>query len=207
MADSKLSAIATKITALLKSVRYYISDGSGANKYSDLEQLAVWVNGFRLARIATARTLTSTTAAQAIFDAANDTVTLPVGVYLVDGVISINTMSATSGNAQFQIKGAGTAVLADVLIDIVGIDGATATAAARSGSTMVTETSPASAVTAGTGTAMQMNINGTIEVTTAGTLIPSIALVTANAAIVAAGSYLRFSPVGPNNMQSSEDWA
>lgn len=207
MADTKLSAIATKISALVKTVRYYISDGTTTNKYSDLEQLASWINGFRLVRIATARTLTSQTAAQAIFDAANDAVTLPVGTYIVDGVISINTMSATSGNAQFQLLGAGTAVLADILVDIVGIDGATATAATRTGSTMVTASSPASAVTATTGTGMQMNIKGSFEVTTTGTLIPSIALVTANAAVVAAGSFLRFQRVGDNNMQASEDWA
>lgn len=207
MADTKLSAIATKITTLVKAVRYAISDGTTTNKYSDLEQLASWINGFRMVRIATARTLANQTAAQAIFDAANDTLTLPVGVYVFEGVIVLSAMSATTGNSQFQLLGAGNAVLAGIVFHIVGVDGASATTATQTGSTAVTASSPASASTAGTGTGQTINVRGSFEVTTAGTLIPSIALVTAAAAVVAAGSYLRFNRVLDNNAQASEDWA
>lgn len=207
MADTELSAIATKITALVKAVRYYISDGTNVNKYSDLEQLASWLSSFRMARIAADRTLTSTTSEQTIFDAANDTLTLPTGTYLIDGVISLSTMSATSGNASFRLVGAGTAVTANVLIDNIGIDGNTATIGTRTGSTQITNNSPTSAVTAGTSTSMQLRIKGCFEVTAAGTLIPSLALVTANAAVVKAGSHLRFTRVGDTGFQASEDWA
>ena len=71
----------------------------------------------------------------------------------------------------------------------IGIDGATATAAALTGSTAVTSAFPASQHSAGTGTTQQTLIEGTFKVTTEGTVIPSIALVTAAAAVVAAGSF------------------
>lgn len=207
MADTKLSAIATKIASLVKSVRYYISDGTTTNKYSDLEQLASWIQGFRTVRTPSARNLTNSTASQAIFDSANDVLTLPTGTYIFKALLSLSGMSSTSGNFQFQLLGAGNAVLADIIIYAVGIDGATATAAAQTGSTSVTANSPASIVSAGTGTGAQTLIEGTFEVTTAGTIIPSLALVTASAAVLAAGSYFQCTRIGDAGMASSEDWS
>lgn len=207
MADTKLSAIATKIASLVKSVRYYISDGTTTNKYSDLEQLASWIQGFRTVRAPAARNLTNSTASQAIFDSANDVLTLPTGTYLFEALLSISGMSATSGNYQFQLLGAGSAVLADILFIGLGVDGATATSATQTGSTSVTANSPTSMLTAGTGTGAQALIKGTFEVTTAGTIIPSLALVTASAAVLAAGSYFQCTRIGDAGMASSEDWS
>jgi hypothetical protein len=154
------------------------------------------------------RTLTSQTAAQAIFNSpTNGRLTLPTGCYQIEGVIYLDTMNTTSGNAQLGLLGSGSAVLGAQLVHVVGVDGASGAAATQTGSTTrAGNTSPASAVTAGTGTAMTMRIRGTFEVTTAGTIVPSIALVTANAAIVRTGSYLRFKRLGSTSLVSSGRW-
>ena len=138
-------------------------------------------------------TLTSTTATQKLFDAtANGALTLDVGVYEYNTMLRITNMSATSGNAQFNVLGAGTAVIgASSLLGSFGTDGGTAGTAALSiaGSTVVGTTTPASLASAGTSTSMGAQARGLLRVTTAGTIIPSIALVTAAAATVGAGSY------------------
>jgi hypothetical protein len=143
-------------------------------------------------RQAAAYTLTSQTASQKLFGIGNGAASLPTGIYEFDALVYITGMSATSGNALISLLGAGTATLvATPLFYTVGIDGAAATAATQTGSTSITTATPASAVTAGTGTAMTANLTGTFEVTVAGTIIPSISLVTAAAAVVAIGSYFK----------------
>lgn len=152
--------------------------------------------------------LTSQTAAQKLFNSpVGGTLTLETGTYEFDGIVSISTMSATSGNAQFLLLGAGGATLANVIFFGIGADGAVNAAAALSGSTTQgANSSPASIVTAAVGTALQLWLKGTFEVTVAGTIIPSIALVTANAAVVLAGSYLKFKRVGATTMVSVGQW-
>lgn len=205
MADTAISGL-TAVTVTASTDEFAVNQ-AGASKKTTLEQIALFAQAQNFARIATARTLTSTTTAQAIFDSANDTLTLTTGVYFFDGLLRLSSMSATSGNFQFQILGAGTAVLNDVLYHAVGTDGATDTAATQTGSTSVTSSSAASIVTASTNTNAHVNLKGTFEVTSAGTIIPSIALVTASAAIVAAGSYLRFMRVADINATSLGAWA
>lgn len=140
-------------------------------------------------------TLGSNTNVQKMFNAStNGTLTLPVGSYIFDAVVGVDTMSATSGNAALSIIGAGTATLGSVLQVVQGIDGAKATAgAATGGSWSVTNDAPAantSVVTAQTAAEMAFYWKGSFKVTTAGTIIPSIDLITANAAVVKAGSYM-----------------
>lgn len=139
------------------------------------------------------RTFTSNTTEQAIFtNPTNGRLTLETGTYLFEGVINVGTLSATSGNAAIDILGAGTATIGAWLWHAVGVDGNTATAATQTGSTTVTQQSAASIVTAGTGTVMTVNLRGTFEVTGAGTIIPSLTMVTASASVVAIGSYILF---------------
>lgn len=153
------------------------------------------------------RTLPNDTNENAIFNSpTNGRITLETGVYLFEGLISVNTMSATSGNALLDILGAGTATCAAWLYHVVGADGNINTAGTQTGSTTNTQQSAASILTAGTGTSMHMRIRGTFEVTGAGTLIPSIDLVTAAAAVVAIGSYLVFRRVGSTSMVSVGQW-
>lgn len=153
------------------------------------------------------RTFTSNTTEQAIFtNPTNGRLTLETGCYLFEGLINVGTMNATSGNAAIDILGAGTATIAAWLWHAVGVDGATATAANQTGSTTVTQQSAASIVLAGTGTAMTVRLRGTFEVTSAGTIIPSLTLVTANAAVVAIGSYLVFRRMGATSVVSVGQW-
>lgn len=159
-------------------------------------------------RQAASRTLTSTTAEQKLFDSVtNGALTLPTGVFFFEGMVYITGLSATSGNMAFDILGAGTAVLSDVLYQAVGIDGAAAAAATQTGSTMIQGQSPASIVTAGTATACAFSLEGTFEVTTAGTIIPSVSLVTAAAGTVAAGTYFKATYRGVLNAVSQGQWS
>jgi hypothetical protein len=151
-------------------------------------------------------TLTSNTNVQKLFNAtANGTLTLEPGTYMFECLISLSSMSATSGNAAFSL--AGTATLGTILMFCDGVDGATATAAAGSNSMAITAAFPASMVTAGVGTALQAYIKGTFRVTVAGTIIPSIQLVTAAAAVVAAGSFFRCRRVGSASVTNVGQWS
>jgi hypothetical protein len=143
-----------------------------------------------ICRLTADYTLTSTTSEQKLFNAStNGRLTLETGAYYFECLASISSLSATSGNGAFDILGAGGATLADVLYHSVGVDGNTATAATQTGSTMIQGQSPASQQTAGTGTSWNFRNAGTFEVTAAGTIVPSVTLVTAAAGIVRAGSY------------------
>lgn len=156
------------------------------------------------------RTFTSNTSQQAIFTTpANGTLTLETGTYLFDGLIAMNTMSATSGNGKFSIIGAGTATLGAILWYAVGNDnaGAGTTGAAAGGSWHAVATqAAANIVTAGTGVALAFHVNGTFEVTGAGTIIPSFAQTTANAAVISIGSYLKFRRIGSTSVTSVGQW-
>ena len=159
-------------------------------------------------RAATSRALTSTTTEQQLFGTpTNGRITLEVGLYFFEGLVYVTGMNATSGNARISIGGAGTAVTADWLWYATGIDNTTPTnAGTQTGSFSITDQSVASIVTATTGTAMGAELRGTFEVTTAGTIIPSIQLVTANAATLAAGSYIMLRRMGAPNYTSVGQW-
>lgn len=162
----------------------------------------------RVARQHADYTLASQTAAQPLFNvAAAGRIRLPVGVYTVDGLVHITGMSATSGNAQLDLLGGGGATLAAQLIQLVGIDAAANAANAGQITTILGQnTSPASAVAAATNTELTLKIDGTFEVTVEGTVIPSIALVTAAAAVVKAGSYIRFRRLGDVTLTGIGEW-
>lgn len=136
-------------------------------------------------------TLTSTTAAQKLFNTStNGALTIPVGVYFFEAMLYLLTMSATSGNGAFSL--AGTATLNSFLYQVVGIDSTTPlTGAAAQQLGAQANASAASMITATTGTGMLVSLRGTFDCTVTGTIIPSIALVTAAAAVVQAGSFFK----------------
>lgn len=207
MADTKVSAL-TAVTTPAGTSEIPVNE-AGTSKKLTLDQASEFAAHGAFIRQAADVTLTSSASQQKLFNATtNGRLTLATGTYLFDAQLSLTTMSATSGNAAFSVKGGGTATLADVLYHVVGADGNTATAATQTGSTTIatTGTSVASAVTAGTGTSAQMHIKGTFEVTGAGTVIPSITLVTANAAVLLAGSYFRCQRIGAAGLTSSGAW-
>ena len=160
-------------------------------------------------RQAANRTLTSTTAAQKVFDSvAGGTLTLATGIYEFRCQVHVTGMSATSGNAQFQILGAGTATLARVSYSVVGNDNNSPLAAStRGGSASNSSSSAASAITAGVGTGMFMDIVGQFDCTGAGTIIPSIALVTAAAGTVVQGTYFLVDRLGDTGAVSVGNWS
>ena len=152
-------------------------------------------------------TLTSQTAAQKLFNfSANGALTLSTGRYLFRAIIYLTGMSATSGNAAFSF--AGTATLANILYHVTGIDNSSPlNAGTRTGSASVTSASVASMVSAATGTGMVAIIEGMVNVTGAGTIIPSIALVTAAAAAVKAGSFFECIRVGDTGSNTQGSWS
>jgi len=136
----------------------------------------------------------------------NGRLTLETGAYFFECVLSVSGMSATSGNAAFDILGAGSATIGTALYHVTGIDGNANTAAAQTGSTSTNAQTPASMVSAATGTVLNASMRGTFEVTVAGTIVPSITLVTASAATVAAGTYFRCRRIGSTTVGSVGQW-
>lgn len=186
MADTKISALTAVVTPATTD-EFVVNQGNTSKKITRAQMLDT--DRYMLRQDGT-RNLTSQTASQALFDAAYDTLTLPVGTYRFEAMLYLTAMSATSGNLLLNVLGAGTAVTAAWLWHALGIDAVTPTAAAtQTGSFAITSSSVASIVTAGVGTAMGVRVEGMFEVTTAGTLIPSVSLVTSAAATVAVGTY------------------
>lgn len=154
------------------------------------------------------RTFTSNTSQQAIFSSpANGTLTLETGTYLFECLVSMDTMSATSGNGKFSLIGAGTATLGSILYLLMGQDAALNTAGTISGNTQTTATVAATdSVTAATATVMTFLVKGTFKVTSAGTIIPSFAQTTAAAAVVKIGSYFKCNRIGDTSVVSVGQW-
>jgi hypothetical protein len=154
------------------------------------------------------RTLPNDTNENAIFNSVtNGRITLETGTYFFKGMIYVTGMSATSGNALIDVLGAGTATAGTWLWQAWGIDNSTLTnAGTKTGAFTITQQSVASIVTAGTGTGMAVQIEGTVEITGAGTMIPSIDQVTAAAATLAAGSYFCINRIGSTSMTSVGQW-
>lgn len=136
-------------------------------------------------------TLTSTTATQKLFNATtNGALTLDVGVYEFVTQMQLSTMSTTSGNLSFTVLGAGTAVIgANALIYSSGADGGATNASALSGTVRTGVVTGAPFAIAGASTSFTGYAHGMFRVTTGGTIIPSVALTTAAAAVVIAGTH------------------
>lgn len=140
-------------------------------------------------------TLTSTTAQQKLFNLGTSSggeVLLETGIYKTRIQLYITSMSATAGNGIFSILGAGTATLGKSMRHSVGVDNTTPTTALTQNGAWSLNTATNNMAANNTGTAMAVTIEGILHVTVAGTVIPSIALTTAAAAIVNAPSYIVF---------------
>lgn len=135
-------------------------------------------------------TLTSTTAAQKLFNAStNGALTLPIGTYRYEALLYLTAMSTTAGNGAFGLLGAGTATISSALSQAVGVDGIIAAGGGASQSYWTGVTSNAAIMTAVTTTSLNVSIRGTFRVSAAGTIIPSFSLTTAVAAVVEPNSY------------------
>jgi hypothetical protein len=141
-------------------------------------------SGVSYTTLASARALTSTTSAQALFDSAHDALAVDASsTYVFECLVHITAMSATSGNADFNLLGAGTATLSGGRAMVWGLDGAHDNLSARQG--RLTDdgvSTTGNMLAATTGTQMHALIRGKFRVNTGGTIIPSIALTTAASA-------------------------
>lgn len=154
-----------------------------------------------------AYTLSNVGTAQQLFNAStNGRITLETGTYLIEGYVSLTAMSATSGNATFDL--AGTATLGSIIWQGYGRDAASDAATGTLSGSFSTDATLTAAplLTAATTTAAIFKLHGTLEVTAAGTLQPRITLQTASGAIVGAGSYFRIRRVGSDTFTKFGRW-
>ena len=156
------------------------------------------------------RTLTSTTAVQQIFNQTqNGALTLPTGRYSFQCGVYITNMSSTSGNARFDLVGAGTATVNGIFYATSGIDNnSPLTVGNRGGSISVTSQSVANGLSsASTGTGVASQITGTFNVTSGGTIIPSLLLTTAAAATLKENSYFRCQKIAATGVNATSEWS
>lgn len=152
-------------------------------------------------------TLTSSTTRQKLFASpSNGRITLEPGVYFFKMLIRLSSMSATSGNCSFDILGAGTATAGSWLWNWNAMDGVSAAIGAWSSGIAVTAATPNPCATATTAAEILFEASGSFEVTGAGTLIPSVTLNTAAAAVVAIGSFFMCERYGSTSMASVGQW-
>lgn len=154
------------------------------------------------------RTFTSNTLQQAIFNSpAAGTLTLETGTYLFECLLTMDTMSATSGNGKFSLNSGGSATVGSILYMILSFDALNNTLATISGNSQITATQTiTNHATAGTAAGATLLVKGTFEVTGAGSIIPSYAQTTGAAAVVKIGSYFRCHRIGSTTVASVGQW-
>jgi Pectate lyase superfamily protein len=149
-------------------------------------------------------TLTASGSAQKLFNATtNGTLTVQGSTaYEFECLLNITGLSSSSHTIDFGFG--GTASFTGCTYDAI-----TATAAGGSASIFSVASASATAITAATtGTTLQALIRGTLRINGAGTIIPQITQVTANAAgSVAAGSRIRLAAIGGSTVTSVGDWS
>jgi hypothetical protein len=153
------------------------------------------------AKSASAFTLANSTAAQRLLNVStNGAILLPGdSTFKFKCAFDVSGMSSTSGNLRFSLQGAGTAVLSNIKYTSYGLDNSVpANAGALSGLLSNVSQHAGGIATASAGTAVFANIEGTFSIAgTAGTLIPSVSLVTAVAtAVVSAGAWIEIEKIG-----------
>jgi len=162
------------------------------------------------------KTMTSNTSLQAIFDNTTGTGGLTSGAltvgastsYFFEMSINVSAMSATSGNMGFSIVGAGTATFTSAAWHAFGLDSTNQqTAAAGGTSWRATVGATGNIVTAATGTAASAIVKGIFRINGAGTIIPSIQLTTASAAVIGVNTWFKCYPVGTDTVISVGNWA
>ena len=141
-------------------------------------------------------TLVSQTAAQPMFKGAsgstNGALTLPAGNYAFECFFNLSAMSTTSGSFGFALAGTAT------FTQNWQTTGSKAANLVTAASPQVTYNTAANTtiVTASTATAGWAKVTGAIRVSVGGTIIPSVSLSQAAAAVVGIGSYFRIRPTG-----------
>lgn len=162
---------------------------------------AVLVDQFIL--LQATNTLTSQTAAQALFDVTgNGAVTLVAGAYEFDCVFSLSSMSSSSGSFGFALGGTAT------LSQYWWSNANKATLATAAGGQVTYNTAANTAIaTATTATVGFARCGGILTVTVGGTVIPQVSLGVAAAAVVGVGSYFKIRALGGSAVTSIGNWS
>lgn len=157
-------------------------------------------------------TLTSQTAAQALFDVTGSgQVTLVAGTYEFECQFSLSSMSATAGTFGFALGGGAT--FTQYWWALARKAAFTNTAGAVTLATAVTTTYNTAAntaltdATASTATTAFARIHGVVIVTVGGTLIPQVSLTQAAAAVVGIGSFFKIRALGSSAATTSGNWS
>ena len=160
------------------------------------------------------KTMTSNTSLQAIFSGGTGGLTngaLTVAeteTYYFECSINVSSMSGTSGNLGFSIVGGGTATFTSAAWHAFGLDATTQTTAAAAGTSFhANQAATGNIVTAVAGTAVSVFIKGIFRINGAGTIIPSIQLTNASAAVIGANSWFKCYPIGSNTVVSVGNWS
>ncbi len=148
-------------------------------------------------------TLTSQTAAQALFDVTGSgQVTLVAGTYEFECQFSLSSMSGTSGSFGFALGGGAT------LTQYWWSNANKATLATAAGGQVTYNTAANTAIaTATTATVGFARCGGVIIVTVGGTVIPQVSLTQAAAAVVGVGSYFKIRALGSAAVTSIGNWS
>lgn len=207
LAAGRFPALTGDVTTVAGALASTIANGAVTYAKSSGLAREIWFIRQRADRAAFA----NNTSAQAIFDATtNGSLSLATGVYLFGCGLYVTGMSATSGNAQFNPIGNGTAAVAanEILYFAGGTDANTPTnAGALVGSMSNQPASPASLLLAAVGTGLGASIMGLMDISTAGTIIPTLALVTAvGTAVPKKGCYFWIQYLGATGTAQVGGW-
>ena len=149
-------------------------------------------------------TLTSQTAAQALFDVTGSgQVTLVAGTYEFECVFSLSSMSASSGTFGFALGGGAT--FTQYWWSLANKAAAITTAVA--GSVTYNTAANTGIAVAAAGALGFARCGGIINVTVGGTVIPQVSLGIAAAAVVGIGSYFKIRALGSSAATTSGNWS
>jgi hypothetical protein len=169
------------------------------------------VPAIQLVALTSTYTLANSASLQKLFNVpSNGALTVAASTtYFFECQFSLSSMSASSGNLLFDVLGAGTATVTSAGWSCYGRDAsAIGTAgAAIGGIYAASNTSSGDIVVATANTNMFATITGILRINAGGTIIPSVALTNAAAAVVGVNSWFRIYPVGSNTVTSVGNWA
>ena len=149
-------------------------------------------------------TLTSQTAAQALFDVTGSgQVTLVAGTYEFECQFSLSSLSATSSSFGFAFGGGAT--FSQYWWSLANKAAAITTAVA--GSVTYNTAANTGIAVAAAGALGFARIHGVLTVTVGGTLIPQVSLGTAAAAVVGIGSFFKIRALGSSAATTSGNWS
>ena len=210
MADTAVAAM-TAAGTLGSSDLFYVVQ-SAVDRKAGPDLIAQYSAASIFCYLNSTYTLTSTTSSQKLFNTTtNGAVTLPqTGLYLFRAQLYLSSMATSaSNNGAFSVIGAGTATISGQIMASVGIDATTTSTAAAQGGAFVQAASAftTNTITGATGSAMGVTIHGIFKCTATGTLIPSIALTTAAAAVVGVGSHIVFENIADNAVYTRGTWS